>query len=654
METQIIPHAPQSRCYTCGDTRVGNICHHCGRAMCATHTPAAFNGSGKLLSLEFVRLGLKDTKCGEGPTHCDECVHVVRQPSYIPIAVGAALVVAGLFIPNMLLDIVFVLIGAGLVAYGYYSNRRRSAEILRSRPLLPLLPRFDSVQVQEAFDGQILLDPAGRYHVSASPVEGQLTIVATFGKPERDRFQQYVKKYKLGGGEDVTFHYGFAVLRGAAGLKFVGETAHPYPDNAGIPLTGHVSTQPFIGGANGRASGERRATWGYELLKKSSPPALPIRLVPSLIQEAAQRALEVEVQWSGLNPGQPRLNINRIETLELHVPLTWGKIEVMTGSALIGTAPSAEDAGRAVRTITWRRPPISEKERREGRHTFFVRFEHNIDLAGSVGGKVEVVFDNTLSGLRGVDLYYPLGGLREGEKSETRTHVRADFKLHLDGLRYQDVRIVPDPKKENDRGKPEVTTFEGVIPDHATVIALTNAVSENNFYVKRVIENPPRAGGRANVVNRLWDIAGRQYLGVYPIDFHLILGGEEVYSGEVRAQGGTTRITLTVQGTYTNPEMEARVEEVWERLNYLIAETLQQLPRAAPAAASEPTPPPTWRPPESNAPAENGERVERLTALRKRLNQLPDALLDGRLSEGRYLEIKAATEQEIKELQADA
>ena len=46
-----------------------------------------------------------------------------------------------------------------------------------------------------------------------------------------------------------------------------------------------------------------------------------------------------------------------------------------------------------------------------------------------------------------------------------------------------------------------------MIPNDEMVIGLTNALSEN-YYVKRVIEHPPRSGGRADHVQRYWDIAG--------------------------------------------------------------------------------------------------------------------------------------------------
>jgi hypothetical protein len=278
-----------------------------------------------------------------------------------------------------------------------------------------------------------------------------------------------------------------------------------------------------------------------------------------------------------------------------------------------------------------------------------MRFENTIDLGSTIGGRLEVVFKGTLSGVKGVDLYFPLGGRREGSAT-VETRVNADFELNLGGLRYQEVRVVPDSKRQEDGDKPETATFEGVIPDHDTVIALTNAVSEQGFYVKRVIENPPRTGGRANVVNRYWDIAGRRYLGVYPIDFHLILTGEEVYMGEIRAQAGTTRTTLTVQGTYASPDMEGRIENVWEQLHHLVVDTLRQLPRVRPA----PEPPggeeqpvqPAW------SAAHGDEPARRAAVLWKRLDQLLEALIDGRVSEGTYLKLKTSIEQELASLQS--
>jgi len=180
-------------------------------------------------------------------------------------------------------------------------------------------------------------------------------------------------------------------------------------------------------------------------------------------------------------------------------------------------------------------------------------------------------------------------------------------------------------------------------------------MSEQGFYVKRVIENPPRTGERANLINRYWDIAGRRYLGVYPIDYHLILAGEEVYSSEIKAQPGTTKTTLTVQGSYTNPNMEAQIENVWEQLNHLFKQTLQnlqQLPIVSPTprvvehvGAVHPSVKVTKE-------LTGGDQIERVGILRKRLDELMEALIAGRISEKTYLELKANIEQELQAIQS--
>ena len=651
MSAQIITQAPQARCYECGSTQIANICHHCGRPMCMAHSPAVSDAAGKPLSVEFVGLGLKETKCGESAMHCTYCDHRLKPPSLQLLIAGSLVVIVSVLIltSNFAVGFLGLLIGGGLAAYGYHSNKQRREEILRSRPSVPMLPRFDSIHLREELSGRIGLDSDGRYSVTAFPVEGTLTIACTFGKPERERLEQYRKRYELGE-EDVTFHCGFALLRGPAGLKFNDEMLEGPQRNTVVPLTGLVSAQPFLSRAEARGSGEKIIR-KYDLLNAAKADSLPIRLIPSLLQEGGRRALEIEIQWAQLDPSEAELRISRIESMELSVPVAWGKIDTVSDGAIVGTEGTAEDDEAALRTISWRRLPVTKRERQEGRRSFFIKFEAEIDLLSRISGKVEVIFERTLSGLEGVELYYPLGGLREEEKAQIKTCVRADFNLSLAGLRYQDVRIVPDGKKQNDKEKQESDTFESVIPDHTTVIALTNAMSQEGFYLQRVIENPPRAGARANVVNRLWDIAGRRYIGVYPIDFHLILTGEEVYSGGIRAQGGTTRTTLSVQGTYTNPDitgMEAKVENVWIQLNYLIARTLQQLPKAASAERHEASKSQKAEGSDlPEQPAVNSDRSERDLMLRKRLDQLTERLIDGRLSENLYLELKANIERDL-------
>ena len=105
--------------------------------------------------------------------------------------------------------------------------------------------------------------------------------------------------------------------------------------------------------------------------------------------------------------------------------------------------------------------------------------------------------------------------------------------------------------------------------------ALTRAATGTPGYPKRHNSRPGHLSSY---------IAGRRYEGVYPIDFHIILTGEEVHSGDIRPERGTTKVRIVVKGAYTDDEMDIRIGDEWKRLRDLTLETLGRQD----SAASEP------------------------------------------------------------------
>jgi hypothetical protein len=192
--------------------------------------------------------------------------------------------------------------------------------------------------------------------------------------------------------------------------------------------------------------------------------------------------------------------------------------------------------------------------------------------------------------------------------------------------------------------------FLEVIPNDETVIRLTHALSEEGYYIKRVIENPRRSGARANLIRRYWDIAGRRYAGVYPIDFHIILTGEEIHRGGIRAHSGTTKACITVQGSYANPDMRNRVEVEWDRLYDLTDRTLESLLYSTP-----PGPDPPFSPGSSGGPAPAGggngadpnPTPRNTVRLLELLGLLDESFLHGRISDERYRQMRAWIQQQL-------
>jgi hypothetical protein len=568
--TTVVERAPQTRCYRCGSRRIHTVCHRCARPMCEEHSEVVATRHGRPVIAEFAGLGLEDTPCGDAPIHCEDHRHVVRRPRHWVTATGGVLAVVGLVFAvggrpwrGLLVIAVGLMVAlAGMIAY-----RLRAEAAALARPVLPLFPRFDRVKVRETLRARITLDADGKYHATVEPATGCLSIAATFGREDRARVQRYRQKYQLDKGRAVAFHLGFAVIRGPAALTS-GFGVH---DATVLQLDGHAHRSSLLDGSSERAAEEWRKELEYEVLQPGAAGVLPITLTPSLVQEAGRRVLDLDLQWGEDDTGdrRPRPIIDRVEALELRAPLAWGDVRQADGNVLLGRL-EPQNGQAAATTITWSKETITPEEHRARRRTFAVRFEHPIDAESVVRGRVEMSFKGALSRFRGVDLYYPLGSRRRDQPAATiRTHVVAEFELQLARVRYQEIRFVPDrePKPDDE--------FEGVIPDHTTIVALTTALSEQGFYVKRVLENPPRTGGRANLVNRYWDIAGRKYHGVYPIDFHLVVTGEEVRDGTMRAQEGTTKTALSGKGAFANPTMKEQVETVWEQLHELIAERLQ-------------------------------------------------------------------------------
>jgi hypothetical protein len=87
-----------------------------------------------------------------------------------------------------------------------------------------------------------------------------------------------------------------------------------------------------------------------------------------------------------------------------------------------------------------------------------------------------------------------------------------------------------------------------------------------------VVEHAPyRDDSRADVVNRVWDIAGRFYTGVFPIDFDIHVRGEEI-QGASGVSAGKSAVQVIVKGSYAtggnaDGRMRESIENKWDDLH---------------------------------------------------------------------------------------
>ncbi len=737
MPEALVDRAPRVRCYECGSDRIFSVCHHCQKPMCEEHSPLAYREAGKLVqapsgssdearpaSREFAGLKLGGTK--EAVYHCENHAHIVRGGLIGLIGIGAGLAVLGLIVLffAVLPGLVLLLIGAGTAGAAFSVHRLRESAASATRLPLPLVPHVNTVDVVEQLSGNVRLEN-GKYTSTAEAVAGEIKVNMSANDGRR-LLQLYRKKYRLPESDPVKFTAGFMMLEGEAGLEFLPGQRAVLDDRTGVLLGGDSADgHDLFPAVPGNTQGEWTLEVGYKLQDDRTPESIPLFIVPSLVPGSDRRTLEIDLHWNRLGAEGRQLDLQLFDRIELEVPSGWGNVESFSP----GRMEIARSGGR--RVIQWQRlrpgdgdsrtvaqggkslilkirfeRPITEEPEPQGNGTGESRLPgdgENKKL--TLSGMLEATFGGTLSGLTGVGVYLPGGGRSHQPETQPETKVTVAFDISLRALRYQEDRVIPDENNADDREKArnKVDDFLGVIPDYRTVAELTNAISADNYYVKSVVEHPPyRDDGRPNVVNHVWDIAGRRYDGVFPINFDINLRGEEVGQGASSTFSGKTTAQVTVKGAYAKrttgeggnaeyangaganseessaeeedvgDELLKKIEDTWIGLHVKVAQILANRAafangaRAIATSAEDIVMGEVIEPDEDRASGtvivdaevvESGsaaaqsddDSAHRVSDLRKQRQAADDAVVAGRISEETYRRIIARIEAELRE-----
>ena len=587
------PRRPRSRCHACGVPAVEGVCCRCHRLLCRMHDGVA-NPVDVRWFLRWLRrspqLPPNEVESGTATStpdpnqapaappdrlskrhFCRDCMPVDRPYDAEMVAASITLgvgVVTG-FTSLVAGGVLTTVGGLRICRRLYVARRQRGAD--RGRPRqLRLDPQIRKLTVVETIRVSARLDAPDDYQATVADVQGRITVDAAWGRAHWDQVSDHRRRYRIPEDEELSFSAGSLVVRGPADLVLRPVDAESVKNSTTVMLRSSTAEHAVL--CPPGAHGDPR--WSFEIDYEITEPedrwAVPVWLTPTIVPESDRRALELEVQWRGCGPEDDGLQIKALELLHISVPADWGEVEGITGADTI-TITVPRDG---YRYIEWKKPPVIHESR--GCCRLSIRFANQInvekpnvgkpiDAADHVQGRLKARFSGAVSGAENVD-FYSAGGVRrkDGTRRKPTTLMELEFDLSLGATRYQDVRCVPDQDRSENEAELVEEPFEGVVPDYSTVAVLTNVLSDGGYYVKRVVENPPQPGTKDGVLNRFWDIAGRYYDGVYPIDFHLVLTGEEVHDGPTPS--GTTTARLTVRGSYATKKMEDKVVQEWNRL----------------------------------------------------------------------------------------
>ncbi len=551
-------------CYRCRERMPVMVCHHCGRPICAECGPEPVPQGlffERVANVEFEGLDVERlTPDGQG-VHCRFDVHAARSLNdrllmglgffcltfLAPVLAFVAAAANSWFVFHMLA--VFV-IGVLLIDVAREERRRWQASVQDQRPDVPVMGQNVMIQVEERVEGEIRLEPGGRYEVSSERPEGQLDFDLQFVSGDLRRWDLYRRRYGLATADNTDFHAGYVFLRGAEKLQF--DEEEPVYENH-LALRGKVADHGFftrVEEGDGREWQPSRS-YTFPLEKETGSAGLPVQIVPALISEGEWAwGIQLTVQF---NPrvGVPSLSNPRVKNLELSFPPELGEPESKKPYAYL-VSPAGDPP-----KLRWAGIPLEAEGGHDPEAAFYVRFSESdredVEPTQTISGRLCVVFDGALSGLQEIWRFSPLG-YREERPFVVRiqTEVNIDFQFDLNALTLR--RMV---------GETEHTMEFEVVPDSHTIRELVKSFSSSEIYVQRIIENVPQPSrADAKIMNRFWMIVGRRYDGVYPIDFRVVVTGKARFEDRDLPEDGRTKCDVTTQGIVTEVSMREEIEKL--------------------------------------------------------------------------------------------
>jgi hypothetical protein len=565
------------------------VCNHCGRPMCAEHAVVAEVGQ---VSTGFADLDLEDLRawyCAEHDNTVSGGLRWLVVTGFVAVAVGLICLLSKTYWVGGS----FVVAGGTASVLGYVISRRRRESAVHERPPFPLAPTIKSVRLSESIHAVIRFDHNGDYQVTPQPATGRLTLDMVLRNADRNRLGRYRHKYDLDPDDPVPYSAGFVVLRGPVGLTF-DDQRFLAPVFA---LRGMVSELPFLVSEGRRSLRRYPIDLTHRLRTGLEVESIPLWLTPSLVPESDRRALNLDIQWDPEFGHEDRvLEIDHISDIRVLAPVGWGAVQdialddgAQASRRSFAKTADPDDPDESVYLIKMSGIRLPRAAKDKCRLTLRIQFEGKIETADSIRGSLDMRFRHALSGVSEVEVYHALGSARHWKRNgageddrtaEITTTVTADFWLSLAKVRYQDTLVVPDPRLPQCNPEHAPEELPHVVPDHRTVAALTDALSGSDYYVKRVVENPGSNGPGVDETRRYWDITGRHYWRLFPIEFRITLTGNE------DGVNGNTMVAVAVRGVYTDPDtntgttdpaMKSIIEQTWQNLRDQTVTTLRSL-----------------------------------------------------------------------------
>ncbi len=489
--------------------------------------------------------------------------------------------------------------GAVVFFVGRRLDRQKlNEERLRNQAELPLGLVSERIEALEALTASLELDEQGKVKTRVDgEVLGWLRPNFRFTPQDKIRMQQYRHKYEIPAQQSLQFQTGYLMLGGRPRLlinrSVAGQDQRPdAPETRYLAdrrnlfwLEGQTAASAYLNGGKGASDPGWPRAWRYSVkLQEQEWGALPLRIVPLMLEVGNIRSLQLQVQ---LNPryfpqlaarlekatSQDELGRDRVAILEvaqvLVDPAVFGRPRAT------GNLTRVQRAGHEYFQVDWRGLYIPLEQNIVRFALPEIQFDQSIEPGARLLGHVRVRVPALLSGLAGARYFSSLGYPVDDKKNPRQplpfdgaTSIDLDFDLALARLPVSKSKTLTVPSNSY-----------ACAPTPQRVRALVDALNSEpgtysaaaQTYVRRVVESIPQVDDQNGEAGRWhWDISGRNYRQTFPIDFHIIVFGQ----GDARQ--GITHLEMSVQGQAYDELSEQYLQATRDELQMTIQKVLSE------------------------------------------------------------------------------
>lgn len=571
---------PKKRCAESRSQDVESTCHHCGTPLSASHSITELKDKRRHKAYEYKELFLSQLDGGKIPAHCQSCLHYVEDPywflppqalSVFGMITGIALVVLSSFKIIPLWGIIIGIV-VSLASMFSFLFKRKSPKIIRKqieeqRSSFPVLGQT-KVSISEKIQGSLKLTKSGTYILEPAALFGHFKYSLFMTDHHREQMQKYLQHFDLSAENSVECN---------GGVLFLNSDSVIQPINYETPLPGHglqkIKIQtPLHNLIYLIDHTSREDSWDVEFKysmnnisdAQMTTSKLPLYIIPKMINDGNQPTLALEIHINRNSPEHDTTKIKHIESLSIDLPANFGDIRYAKPNASILQPTSDNNIEKDALSIVWKNIKLNSEQTQKGYTTVYLGLMDEIPEATSIQGKLLALYDGSISGVKDFTYYNALGSETAPNSFDKTTEVGLQFELDLESLKNIENVIFND-----------TFNYLHVIPNSHVTTDIVKKISDAGFYIKNMIETPTTPSvKRQHCIKLNWDIEGRYYLGILPIDFQIMLAGESPYSAQPDGFTGSTIVNISISAEVNSESLKQQVKDSLNDLRKLLETTL--------------------------------------------------------------------------------